>query len=842
MNAAASLDLAGRRELLRQALQGDPADFSGFAAAVAGATAEDRAALARTLPPSRLFKAEGPTPRACFVVAALGRPTLAAETLAPFDLPLKQQYSAHRPAMVDAVLAAALERDPGWLTEFVDVFAERGWWGEGLVWPVCRRLVHDRRLPLESVAYLSLFVLDVTGENHGGPPADHGDRIRQRLLAEPELHEELWALFRVEGCGASYPLTDYCAEAWSTALGTLGGELPGFRDRLLDESLRALLRDFSARNILWYHRLHRFLDPSPTEVAERQHDYLAVLATTPSVAVGLAQDLLGRAVARLDPAALIDASPAVLGRSEKKLIKAQLGLLRALVRTDAAHASAVGEIVSGFLGQLPPELAVLAGELVATTPDAPPDPSAVAPGGSSVPVPGPRARPLPPPPDRAPLIDQEDLLALVAELLEGGGDGADLPRISAYLAQRPVTLPAALRRRAHAILTGVPDDLAASPRRHLARILLVAGGEPPQPVHFRGFLHFEVFGENKPIPPEYTVETHTGTTSTFDTTGALQVIDEWVMRAGHKYLPTHAPLGLLPETLASGDLVTPLPPLHRDWRRVLGTPGRGSWNHQTTPGPVPLWLSGPPQGVTDFHRRLAGVETIETEFTLRVETVRGQDGYDRIVEWAAWALRDDPDTLAALEHPALWAATQYPNIRGVGALLAALGATRRIPGGPVYSALALAASAKSVEPRAQAAEAIAQLGERGLLDPVRFAQEVAAHLADGFVMAGRLAATLGDAASIGALAGYRVLQTLAALLARLDGVNQAGKLVELTARLAADYGTPVAIPEPLTAKRKGGSALAVALRSLAAQRPHPTPLAEEAAAQARAALDDGVRR
>jgi hypothetical protein len=89
-----TLDLAGRRALLRDALAGDdPADFSGFAAAVAQAGAEDRAALARTLPPSRLFKAEGPTPRAAFAVAALGRPArklveLAARLAADYGVPV----------------------------------------------------------------------------------------------------------------------------------------------------------------------------------------------------------------------------------------------------------------------------------------------------------------------------------------------------------------------------------------------------------------------------------------------------------------------------------------------------------------------------------------------------------------------------------------------------------------------------------------------------------------------------------------------------------------------------------------------------------------------------------
>ncbi|WZB71860.1 hypothetical protein WJ968_09010 [Achromobacter xylosoxidans] len=51
------------------------------------------------MPPSRLFNAEGPTPRACFVLAALGKPKLVAETLAPADMERKREYGARHGEM-----------------------------------------------------------------------------------------------------------------------------------------------------------------------------------------------------------------------------------------------------------------------------------------------------------------------------------------------------------------------------------------------------------------------------------------------------------------------------------------------------------------------------------------------------------------------------------------------------------------------------------------------------------------------------------------------------------------------------------------------------------------------
>ena len=130
------------------------------------------------------------------------------------------------------------------------------------------------------------------------------------------------------------------------------------------------------------------------------------------------------------------------------------------------------------------------------------------------------------------------------------------------------------------------------------------------------------------------------------------------------------------------------------------------------------------------------------------------------------------------------------------------------------------------EQRAQAAEAIARLADVGLLDPAPFAEQIAAHLADGFALAGRLAQTLADASSISALAGCRALQTLEALLPRLvdaDGkpMAPAAKLIELAARLSNDYGMPIALPATLAARR-GASVLAVTLRSLETVAPRAT--------------------
>ena len=135
------------------------------------------------------------------------------------------------------------------------------------------------------------------------------------LRAHPDwIGREFWALFRVEGMGADYQLVERTGPAWDAAVLALCQEEPAFRERLLVESREALLRDFSAKSIAWYLRMHRLADPAAHEVVASQHAYLAVLATAPSTAVGLAQDMLKRAVGLLDADAMIDAGAAVLTR------------------------------------------------------------------------------------------------------------------------------------------------------------------------------------------------------------------------------------------------------------------------------------------------------------------------------------------------------------------------------------------------------------------------------------------------------------------------------------------------------------------------------------------------
>ena len=77
-------------------------------------------------------------------------------------------------------------------------------------------------------------------------------------------------------------------QTWPDALRELAADGTISRDRLLDETLAALRRDFSAHNARWYHKLYEALEPTPEEQVARLDELLALLAAGDPAVVGFA--------------------------------------------------------------------------------------------------------------------------------------------------------------------------------------------------------------------------------------------------------------------------------------------------------------------------------------------------------------------------------------------------------------------------------------------------------------------------------------------------------------------------------------------------------------------------
>lgn len=301
-------------------------------------------------------------------------------------------------------------------------------------------------------------------------------------------------------------------------------------------------------------------------------------------------------------------------------------------------------------------------------------------------------------------------------------------------------------------------------------------------------------------------------------------------------------------------LTEPLEPMDVQWeRQIIRAPYqkpvrvvRGEYTknddmHETwvIPG------QSPATGEDSLAGALANVAGVAPEFTGRLLESGDYRSSGVAYAWAAWALQHNPDILAAHAMPVLQGAFfKFPQvIAPFEVIVRALGEGWRAPGAPTYSALAWASTAAQAPYRVIAAEAIASLADTGRYDPAAMAGEFGYLLRNGWFGPGRVAQTLTDCASISALAGYRVAQTIAALLPSLSGVRASNSLVEALVALAGDYGMRVCVPDELRPKMKGSSVLAQALRALDALPDAPTRHAREAAealGAARARRDRGT--
>ncbi|WP_315259358.1 DUF6493 family protein [Rothia mucilaginosa] len=200
--------------------------------------------------------------------------------------------------------------------------------------------------------------------------------------------------------------------------------------------------------------------------------------------------------------------------------------------------------------------------------------------------------------------------------------------------------------------------------------------------------------------------------------------------------------------------------------------------------------------------------------------------------WYAWAMRHNPDLLAAQYKPLL-SVYQFSRLHGFEEVMQTLGAAERALGVPSYNFLAWASVVYAPERRALTAETIASLIDRGNWDAHLFARELGYLLEHGWFGANRLVATLREVSAISPLAGWRVLQVLRLLLPMVGGLTKGGDYVRLAVELAELYGTSVEIPAELEPKMKGSTVMAKALRALAAVSARET---EEALAAREAAL------
>lgn len=354
-----------------------------------------------------------------------------------------------------------------------------------------------------------------------GPGSGRALAPAEAIRLDPVLRDDVvWRMFEVEGDGdVSLASGDKYAKnpgtTWAATFLELvaDGTLP--RDRVLDATLGALGRDFSAFRAGWFSRLFRGLEPTPVECAARQDTLRALLRS--GVAATVAESLT--ALRAVDKAGLLDddgtatALRPCLEQPVRSTAEAALRLaeaigrrrpdLVALLTPETARAlahphAAVQERAARLLRAWGAD-GVLAAHADALAPGVARDLGLGAPDAERAPVtdrpaadallPAPAALPVDPAPapDLSPASGAE-LVEIMAALLEDAGDPVAVERTLAGLAAGGRTEAlTSLSKRAARVLDRGPGG-AVMPgwlRGQLARLVLRAGGQAVPPLSWQ---------------------------------------------------------------------------------------------------------------------------------------------------------------------------------------------------------------------------------------------------------------------------------------------------------------------------------------------------------------------
>ena len=854
-----SMTLAERRAALKRLLAAGESAIDAYERVLEGASEKDRRSLVKSVPFARLVPPAvewewDAVPEDTVRVCVFLRAALAGSDDAGDDYGAR--WSGRRGgdpregADLERLLAAHRRGAAGRSSEWLEEAA--GSPGGVAFWHTYRSLLAERGAYLTTAPSLEYFARRIIPAPH--PTSDETQRFFEENLTF--LDHEFWQLFRVEGAlpgsalfvwmyreDPSAPGGDFERLHSQDLIRYMAMRFPRLRPRILSECLAAQQRDFSAYNARAFSLAWEALEPTREEKLEAASDLIALLGAQPSQTVTLAQKALLGLVGELTVEqvdALVQVSAQVLARTEKKLLRTHLRLLAALVKARPGCAAAVSDVVAE--AEFPLDLRDRAATLV-VAPDTSGDfvdeagagPAGTVtsdastqgdnPGGgtqASWTFPDTPAADLPRTSHTAELpTDNDAVVAALHALFEDAAAGAALPALLTRISGGGIELTEADKKLLAAYWKSAPNWKGANQLSYLASRLLrdVEVKDAPEAGHFRGY-----------------------------------------RRKGREWDQHRGPVALLHEQLrvACGDkpydkpngqdmyrfdpiLTAPLEPIHPQWeRQIIRAPYqkpvrvvRGEYTktddmHETwvIPGQTPA------TGEDSLAGALANVAGVAPEFTGRLLESGDYRSSGVAYAWAAWALQHNPDILAAHAMPVLQGAFfKFPQvITAFEVVVRALGEGWRAPGAPTYSALAWASTAAQAQYRAIAAEAIARLADTGRYDPAAMAEALGYLLSNGWFGPGRVTQTLTDCASVSALAGYRVAQTITAVLPALAGIRGANGMVEVLVALAGDYGMRVCVPEELRPKMKGSSAVAKALRALDALPGAPTDLAREAGA------------
>ena len=864
--------LQERRAHLRELMKRDDATVEDYHTVISGATEEERASLARTLSPTKLAKARGE--KAALAAYAVGALTSsvprAVRLISELFCPLRDEDfniipEPPMPAtgqLWEFLTQGAVERSDEWVLHFVEECSD-DWYIDS--WTRLNKLMREHSLTSLSPGYLCMMMNAVPHVREKS--ARQYRNIEQFFRNDPVLLErEFWDAFTVERVLAQSKWDpalqpEYRSPSFSALAQVMCETFPEIRPRFLDETLKGLLRDYSAHHVRHFYRAHAALQPTPQEIKERFALYLSVLGTAYSPAIAMAQDLLEQAVYELSDAQareVIEVSATVLTRTEKKVLRAQIRLLSSLLEVHPECTEQVSQTVQDAFKSMPLDLQDEAQKLIndpvretpthqdaagsITVPDI--TPKDCEPQGCLAP--------------RPPITTDRELMECLAATFQGG-DGTDIPRILEYLEHAESLeindAEQQLLWETRNLLIESPSSIytLSSPNiPYLAIAALIKSGQiqhadiakiPIIPTWYTERLYLNDEHGNPVTVDEQTIKEHQSRPINVKATGTELHLNE---RGPHMLLMEQLFSLIFADQDAETNIVTaPFAPQCVALERTTGTVLTQYWKSlyivrmHSFPLQFPLWVGTdtPDAAALSVESAAFNTNSTQIEYMHRMLESKYYPSYRTVMGWYGWLMQNNPDIFSAQTMPILVAAIHAHNAYGADVIMCILGDTHRALGAASYSALGLGASAKTTEVRANAAEALASLADRGMADTALFAEELCWLLSQHHVKAQRIEQTFRDAALISPLSGWRIMQVLEGILPVVGEVYRGGALVQLLVQLAGEYGVSVEVPEVLRPKMKGSTVLAKSLCALEKLQPHPTELAEQARDQAQELLD-----
>lgn len=798
---------------------------------------------------------------------------------------MELRWSVMDPDVLNDLLLTAQvlkDRDPPWLADLPKALFDTSDMRAGPR-QVVRALVRTGLVDAPDLpGYHCGLALGLIHHAHG----EYG--ILDALRDDPGILEgELWQMLTSEGAGSALAGWDNsCVQPWARppappppatpertwqhALVTLAAEGRISRDRLLDETLTACLRDWKANDIVWYVGLHDALAPTVGESAAREHVYRRLLAAQPQRAVCLAQRHLTRLLDadHLHVPSLLEASPPPLNRSDKRTVLAQLKLLHAVGTRHPELSSQVAEVMAEALGhertdvqehglkliiKLLPDHedrnSLIQSRLATLAPSLRPSGSAPdeSPQGDANVVRPRVALPV------QPVGDADELAGLLGRLMEEAEDSVDVERalegVARLARQRPRAGADVLVRRAEALLDrrypgpwsgeDIRGDLAA-----LTRVWLTGAHPGPGP---RGREGHELREEKyvTTFAPDWTLSSVV--------TLRIHEIARIVAQGGAQILslPTHrngtiapgalsgrvrslsrsarpwpldtgvAALRLAPQTWPELDL----PAAHRTaqalrgylqqlrnyqprWEAVIGT---GDPTRYGIVARGATWRDTASHSGNGGDVVSAVLDRHDPLPLLSFEAHHGEDSnrFEQVTAMWPLMLPHHPELLAAHSHPRLNRSLAQ-NRSGMEPLIDTLATISVISGPVVCSALALGLSARNGLERTHAVDAFVDLSEQGNLDGTQLGLQISWLLTGGVVTGQRVVQSLAESARGSTNAANAVLDAVQAVMPVLPGRKEAHVFVDLAAQLATRTGRSIRLPDQFLALRAGRSSSAVA--------------------------------